>query len=311
MALTSEDVVEHGGQVVEQINKLSELMLTFQGRLGELSSGFEEMSQHVDQSESDVKESLARLQEATQSAWREEIAEMGETLIGSVKDPVIEKIGTMQTNLETHHGTVTNTSVQLLDNLTDWQFGTVSTLMEQLDEAKGNHILSLESLTTTATEDFDQLNTTMMAYENKVDENLEQLNTFIEGEISNPIADVHNDYNSRIEEFSSTMEEMMKTASQTLMDTQSNITEAMMDQVVEQFSTAIKSNLMPLIDEMVDTVSDSIDDMLEKVTAIGDEAGDKSKALDAVTEMLEKLIQPIKDTINRVQSIHDTVSAFI
>jgi len=311
MALTSEDVVEHGGQVVEQINKLSESMVVFQQRLGELSTGFDEMSQHVDQSESDVLESLARLEEATQSAWREEIAEMGETLIGSVKDPAIENIGTMQTNLETHYAAVSNTSVQLLDHLTDWQFGTVSTLMEQLEEAKGSNIASLESLTATASEDFEQLNTTMLAYENKVDENLEQLNNFIEGEISNPIADVYNDYNSRIEEFSSTMEEMMGTARQTLMDTQVNITEAMMNEVVEQFSTTIKSELIPLIDEMVDTVSDSIDDMLEKVIAIGDEAGDKSKALDAVTEMLEKLLAPIKDTIGRVQGIHDTVSAFL
>ena len=85
----------------------------------------------------------------------------------------------------------------------------------------------------------------------------------------------------------------------------------MFDELGEQFDEHVKSQLIPLIDSLVDKVGSSVDEMLEDITTIGDSAGDKTEALDAVTTVLEGMISPIKDIIDRTQSIKDVVDVFI
>ena len=69
--------------------------------------------------------------------------------------------------------------------------------------------------------------------------------------------------------------------------------------------------MLPLVDKMALSVSNTVDEMLRKVKPIDEQTVETSFHLDAVAGMLEKLQHRTKNTINRVQNIHDTVEAFL
>ena len=311
MALTSEEVVKHGGQVVEQVNKLAEQMNVFQQRLDGLGDTYEEMSQHMDEREDEIRVAFDSLGETLKGEAKTGINGVGENLETALKTPTIEAIDTFKESLNTEFEKVDASSNAVVDRWQQWRETEMSELMSNVQAQSSSATEGLNTLIESANDDVELMGATAESYVEKSTGLLSDLEGFVEDNIDK-IAETQELYGEKmLESYASRMTETLESARELLGDTQVNVTENMFEEVGDQFSELVKSQMIPLIDELVEEVTGAVDSMMEDITNIGDNAKEKSEALGLVTEALEFLIDPIKDIIDRTQGIKDTVDVFI
>lgn len=311
MALTSEEVVEHGAQVIEQVNKLAEQMNVFQNRLDGLGDTFDNMSQQMDDKEGEVRESFEQLGNFINGEAKSSIELVGETLDASIKAPMLAGMEQFQSSLSDHYDKIEQSSEQVVETWQQWKNDEVTELMSSLSDTSTTRNEGLNDIIEATSDQTEMIQSTIDTYIDKSSSMLTELQEYSEEGIEAIVSDKKMYGDMMLESYSSNLQDTLSQAHELLQTTQTDATEKMLKEVSDQFSDLVSAQMIPLIDELVQTVSDSVDTMMEDIINIGDEAGDKSQALEQVTNVLESLIEPIKDIIDRTQSIKDTVGAFI
>ena len=311
MALTSEEVVEHGAQVIEQVNKLAEQMNVFQNRLDGLGDTFDDMSQQMDDKESEVRESFEQLGNFINGEAKSSIELVGETLDASIKAPMLAGMEQFQSSLSDHYDKIEQSSEQVVETWQQWKNDEVTELVSSLSDTSTTRNEGLNDIIEATSDQTEMIQSTIDTYIDKSSSMLTELQEYSEEGIEAMVSDKKMYGDMMLESYSSNLQDTLSQAHELLQTTQTDATENMLKEVSDQFSDLVSAQMIPLIDELVQTVSDSVDTMMEDIINIGDEAGDKSQALEQVTNVLESLIEPIKDIIDRTQSIKDTVGAFI
>ena len=311
MALTSEEVVEHGTQVVDQVNRLAEQMNVFQQRLDGLGETYDELSTHMDEREDEIRQAFDNLGELLKGEAKTQVQSVGETLEESLKTPVIDGIQQFKDTLDTEFNKISTSSEEVVQTWQQWRDTEVSQIMTEMQDNSAQHTEQLNSLIENANEDIELMGTTADTYIEKSSNLLSDLQDNLQQSVEAITSEQEKYGEFMLESYATRLEETLKEAHEILTQTQSEATEEMFNDVTAQFSDLVKSQMIPLIDELVQTVSDAVDQMMEDITSIGDNADDKSQSLDLVTEALEGLISPVKDIIDRTQGIKDTVGAFL
>ncbi len=311
MALTSEEVVQEGALVVEHVNRLSEQMVAYQQRLDGLTGMFDEMTQNMDQRENEMTQAFDVMETTMKETCLQQSVEMGNQLENSIKAPCAESLSQLDEDLNSEFINVTNSNAEVVERWAEWRDTELSELTSQMDEENSRATQTVQSLNEQCNDDIELIETTTSTFIDSSSARLEEMEAYVQEATSSVDAAQEEYRQAMLETFSSSLEELMNTTFETLNDTQKEITEANFNETADQFSNMVKAELIPLIDQLVQEVSDAIDEMMEAVANIGEESGEKSKALDAVTDLLEQIIQPIKDTIDRTQSINDVVGGFM
>lgn len=311
MALTSEEVVQQGVQVVEHVNKLSEQMVVYQQRLDNLTGMFDDMSEKMDQREQELNQTFDTIENTLRENCLQQSVEIGTQIEGTIKTPCLERLSGLKDELSNEFLAVNNSNISVVDRWSQWRDSDLTELRDQTDEQLNQQLEGLRSLNDRCNEDIELMDSTANEFIDQSGIRLEGLNDYLQ-EATNAVTEAQQNYQQEmLDAFSSKLDELLSTTFQNLTDTQRDLTETTLNDTTDQFANMIKSELIPLIDQLVQEVSDAIDEMTEKVVNIGDDANEKSRALDAVTSMLEQLIQPIKETIDRTQSIKNVVDGFL
>ncbi len=311
MALTSEEVVQEGALVVEHVNRLSEQMVVYQQRLDGLTGMFDEMTQSMDQRENEMTQAFDAMETTMRETCLQQSVEMGNLIENSIKAPCAENLSRLQEDLDRKFIVVSESNSEVIERWAQWRDSEIAELTNKMDEENSRASQTVQSLNEQCNDDIELIETSTTTFIDNSSTRLEEMEAYVQEATTSVLAEQENYRQAMLESFSSSLEELMNTTFETLNDTQRDVTEANFNETAEQFSNMVKAELIPLIDQLVQEVSDAIDEMLEAVTNIGENSEEKSKALDAVTDLLEQIIQPIKDTINRTQSIHDVVGGFI
>ena len=193
----------------------------------------------------------------------------------------------------------------------EWRDTEMKELMSNIKEQSETSAGQVNDLISAFTDDIEMVGDVADDYMSKTTDMLGELTEFVNESVSNLNTEREKYQDIMVDSFSNELTESLTNGYSMLKDIQNVSTEQVFDELGEQFDEHVKSQLIPLIDSLVDKVGSSVDEMLEDITTIGDSAGDKTEALDAVTTVLEGMISPIKDIIDRTQSIKDVVDVFI
>lgn len=311
MAITSEDVVENGAQVVEQVNKLAEQMIVFQERLDGIGGIFDELEDKMDEKEDDLKASFESLVDEITGDSMERVKKVGEVLEDNIKTPCIEQLNGYKETLQTTFSKAAESSTKVVGQWEEWRDTEMKELMSNIKEQSETSAGQVNDLISAFTDDIEMVGDVADDYMSKTTDMLGELTEFVNESVSNLNTEREKYQDIMVDSFSNELTESLTNGYSMLKDIQNVSTEQVFDELGEQFDEHVKSQLIPLIDSLVDKVGSSVDEMLEDITTIGDSAGDKTEALDAVTTVLEGMISPIKDIIDRTQSIKDVVDVFI
>ena len=278
MALTSEEVVEHGGQVVEQVNRLAEQMNVFQQRLDGLGGTYDEMSQHMDQREDEMRQAFDNLSEIIKGEAKTQVQSAGNTLEEALKAPTIEGIQTLKDNLDTEFNKVTSSSQEVVEGWQQWRDTEMAQLMSTIQDDSAQRTTDLNAVIEAANEDVELMETTADTYIENSSNILSELQENLEEGVEALSGEQEKYGEIMLDSYASKLDETLKEAHELLTDTQNNATDEMFNDVTEQFSDLVSSQMIPLIDELVETVTGAIDEMLEDIINIGDDADGKTQS---------------------------------
>lgn len=311
MAITSEEVVLNGNQVVEHVNKLAEQMVVFQQRLDGIGGVFDTMQSSMDEAESDIQGAFTAALDFISGDAMTRAKEVGEVLENEVMSVSIAALDEAKNHLQTEFEKIDTSSTSLVARWDQWREDEMSVLITEFETRADESSEKFSELVNLANQSIDSMEQVANEYVGNSEQMSAQLTEFVTQSIELLNEEREKYSQNMLQEFTTDIQSTMTEGGINLTEIQDIATGKVFDEIGDDFSNHVKSEFLPLIDKVVAEVGSSVDEMMRDIAKIGDDSNEKGQSLDAVTGILEELISPIKSIIDRTQSIKNVVDAFI